>query len=85
MIKEMGLSVWQALQLSAAAICLSIRKPCSAPSAVGARLADPTFKKRLADLGGDPMPMTAAGFGKFIGEESEKWAKVVKFSGAKAD
>ena len=45
--------------------------------------ADRTTKKRLADLGGEPMRMTPAEFGKFILEDTERWAKVVKFSGAK--
>jgi hypothetical protein len=31
-------------------------------------------------LGGVPMPMTPAQFGKLIADETEKWAKVVKFS-----
>ncbi len=51
--------------------------------AINAGLADPTIKARLGDLGGVPMPMSAAEFGKFIADETEKWAKVVKFSGAK--
>ncbi|HMF23609.1 MAG TPA: tripartite tricarboxylate transporter substrate-binding protein, partial [Pseudolabrys sp.] len=53
--------------------------------AVNAVLADPKLEARLAELGGVPMPMTPAQFGKFIADESEKWAKVVKFSGAKPD
>ena len=52
---------------------------------INAALADPGMKARLADLGNVPMPMTSADFGKLIAEETEKWAKVVKFSGAKPD
>jgi len=48
-------------------------------------LADPKLKARLAELGGEPMPMTPAQFGTFIVDEIEKWAKVVKFSNAKPD
>jgi tripartite-type tricarboxylate transporter receptor subunit TctC len=54
-------------------------------AAVNAGLADPRLKARLADLGGAPMIGTPADFGKVIAEETEKWAKVVKFSGARAD
>jgi hypothetical protein len=39
----------------------------------------------MADLGGVPMPMTPAGFGRFIAEETEKWGKVVKFAGIKVN
>lgn len=45
---------------------------------IGAGLADPTMKARFADLGSAPMPMTPAGFGKLIADESEKWAKVIR-------
>jgi tripartite-type tricarboxylate transporter receptor subunit TctC len=50
-----------------------------------AGLADPKLKARLADLGGTPLLGSPADFGKLIAEETEKWGKVVKFSGAKAD
>jgi tripartite-type tricarboxylate transporter receptor subunit TctC len=50
-----------------------------------AGLADPKIKPRLAELGGVPMPMTPAEFGKFIAEETEKWAKVIKSTGIKAE
>src|SRR5215831_6681947 len=54
-------------------------------AAINAGLADPRMKARLADLGGVPMAMTPGEFGKFIVDETEKWGKVVKFSGAKPD
>ena len=47
-------------------------------SEVSAGLADPKIKERLADLGGAPMPMTPAEFGKLIAEETEKWGKVIR-------
>jgi tripartite-type tricarboxylate transporter receptor subunit TctC len=47
---------------------------------VAAALADPKMKAKLAELGGIPMPMTPAEFGKLIADETEKWAKVVKFA-----
>jgi tripartite-type tricarboxylate transporter receptor subunit TctC len=53
--------------------------------AVNAVLADPRLQARFAELGGAPMPMTPAEFGKLVSDETEKWAKVVKFSGAKPE
>jgi tripartite-type tricarboxylate transporter receptor subunit TctC len=47
--------------------------------------ADPTMKTRLADLGGTVLAGAPADFGKLIADETEKWGKVVRFSGAKAD
>jgi tripartite-type tricarboxylate transporter receptor subunit TctC len=53
--------------------------------AVNAVLADPKLQARLAELGGEPMPMTPAEFGKLVVAETEKWAKVVALSGARPD
>ncbi len=52
---------------------------------INAILADPDMRARLADLGTTVFAGSSADFGKFIAEETEKWAKVVKISGAKAD
>jgi tripartite-type tricarboxylate transporter receptor subunit TctC len=52
---------------------------------INSALTDPKINARLADLGATPMPMTPADFRKFIAKETDKWGKVVKFSGAKAD
>ena len=54
-------------------------------STINAGLADPTFKKKLEELGGVPMSLAPAAFTKFINDETEKWAKVVQFSGAKVE
>jgi tripartite-type tricarboxylate transporter receptor subunit TctC len=48
-------------------------------------LADPAIKARFADLGGTVLPLSPAEYAKRIAEETEKWAKVIKFAGAKAD
>jgi tripartite-type tricarboxylate transporter receptor subunit TctC len=48
---------------------------------INAGLADPKIKARLADLGGDVLALSPADFGKLIADETEKWAKVVKFAG----
>jgi tripartite-type tricarboxylate transporter receptor subunit TctC len=53
--------------------------------AVNAGLADPKLMARLADLGAAVLAGTPADFGRLIAEETEKWGKVVKFSGAKAE
>jgi tripartite-type tricarboxylate transporter receptor subunit TctC len=52
---------------------------------INAMLADSTIQERLTDLGVEPMPMTQAAFGKFIDDEADKWAKVVKFASLKVD
>jgi tripartite-type tricarboxylate transporter receptor subunit TctC len=51
--------------------------------AINAGLADPKNTARLADLGAVPMPLTPAEFRKFIADETEKWAKVIKLAGIK--
>jgi tripartite-type tricarboxylate transporter receptor subunit TctC len=52
---------------------------------INVALADPNMKARLADLGGTVLAGSPAEFGKLIAEETEKWGKVVKFSGAKPE
>ena len=49
----------------------------------GAIVADAGFDKRLAKAAVVPMPMNSTQFGKFLADETEKWAKVVKFAGIK--
>ena len=52
---------------------------------VNAALADPKFRAQLAEIGGSPLAGSPADFGKLIVQDTEKWAQVVKFSGAKVD
>ena len=54
-------------------------------TAINAGLADPLLKERLAGLGGTVAPGTPAEFGRFVAQETEKWATVVKFAGLKPD
>jgi tripartite-type tricarboxylate transporter receptor subunit TctC len=50
---------------------------------INAGLADPRIKARIADLGYTVLASSPADFGRFIAAYTEKWAKVIKFSGAK--
>jgi tripartite-type tricarboxylate transporter receptor subunit TctC len=52
---------------------------------ISVTLADPKMQARLLDLGTTVLPGSAADLGKFVAEETEKWGKVVKFSGARPD
>jgi tripartite-type tricarboxylate transporter receptor subunit TctC len=53
--------------------------------AMNAILADPKSQARFKELGASLLPGSPADFGKLLAEETEKWGKVVKFSGAKPD
>ena len=57
----------------------------SSTSEINAGLADPKIKARMAELGGTVLAGSPAEFGKLIADETEKWGKVVKFSGAKPE
>jgi tripartite-type tricarboxylate transporter receptor subunit TctC len=52
---------------------------------INAAFADPRFKARLAELGGIPLTGLAAEIGRFIADETVKWAKVVKSAGIKPE
>ena len=52
---------------------------------MNAGLADPGVVARIADLGSTVLLNSPTEFGKFIAEETDKWAKVVKFSGATSE
>jgi tripartite-type tricarboxylate transporter receptor subunit TctC len=54
-------------------------------TAISAILADPKAKARLADLGGTMMPGSPADFRKFIAEETDKWAKVIRAAHIRAE
>ena len=52
---------------------------------INAVLAEPEVKARLVELGGEPLIGTPEAFGAMIAAETEKWEKVVKFSGVKVE
>ena len=52
---------------------------------LGAVLADPKTKQRLADLGGLPSPTTPTQFGNLIADETERWGKVIRAANIKAE
>jgi tripartite-type tricarboxylate transporter receptor subunit TctC len=52
---------------------------------INAALADRKIKARFAELGVTPLILTSTEFSEFIGAEAEKWGKVVRLSGARAD
>lgn len=52
---------------------------------LNAGLADPKIRNRITELGGTPLGGTPAEFGKILADATEKWAKVIKFAGIKAE
>jgi len=54
-------------------------------NAINAGLADPKLKGRFADLGAETFPNSPADFGKFIVDYTDKWAKVIRAAGIKAE
>jgi tripartite-type tricarboxylate transporter receptor subunit TctC len=52
---------------------------------INAVLAEPAIKARFAALGGEVLPLSPREYAERIGKEIDKWAKVIKFSGATAD
>jgi tripartite-type tricarboxylate transporter receptor subunit TctC len=52
---------------------------------INTALADPTFKPRLADVGGSGLSGSPADFGRLIADETEKWAKVIRAANIKAE
>ena len=52
---------------------------------INVALTEPRIKARIADLGGTVFAGSPSDFSKLIVEETEKWAKVIKFSGAKPE
>jgi tripartite-type tricarboxylate transporter receptor subunit TctC len=52
---------------------------------INAALANPRMKARFADIGGEPLAGSPAALGKLVADETEKWAKVVKFAGLKPE
>jgi tripartite-type tricarboxylate transporter receptor subunit TctC len=51
---------------------------------ITAAVVDRAYRARLAELGAEPMPMSASNFGKLIADDTEKWGKVIKFAHIKA-
>ena len=50
-----------------------------------AALVDPKMKARFAEFGGTALPGSPADFTKFIADETEKWAKVIRAANIKAE
>ena len=53
--------------------------------AINDGLADPRLQARLGELGGMPMPGSSGDFGRLLADETDKWAKVVRFASIKPE
>jgi tripartite-type tricarboxylate transporter receptor subunit TctC len=61
------------------------RSSRSSNQEINAAFADPKMKERLADLGCLVFAGSPADFGMFIAGETDKWAKVIRTAGIKAE
>ena len=52
---------------------------------INVRITEPNMRAQLFDLGVEPLSMTPVEFGKRIADDTEKWAKMVKFAGIKPE
>jgi tripartite-type tricarboxylate transporter receptor subunit TctC len=52
---------------------------------INAALADPKIKARLIELGGTPLASSPADFGKFVADDTAKWAKVIRAANIKPE
>ena len=52
---------------------------------INACLSDSKMKARIAEQGGTVLALSPSNFGKLIADETEKWAKVIKFAGIKPE
>jgi tripartite-type tricarboxylate transporter receptor subunit TctC len=52
---------------------------------INAALADPRIKARFADLGGTPLALTPAEYGRLLADETEKWGKVIRSANIKSE
>ena len=52
---------------------------------INAVLADPTFRAKLAEFGNSPLVMTPSQLEKFMADDIDKWAKVIKFANIKPE
>jgi tripartite-type tricarboxylate transporter receptor subunit TctC len=74
-------SVWQGIGVPKSTPPLIVEK---LNKEIVAALDDPKFNASLVNLGGTALPGSPANFGKLIADETEKWAKVIKSAGIKA-